>query len=603
MKKWDLYTSRELKPAGWLRDQLLVQAKGLSGHLHEVWPDVRNSAWIGGGRDSWERVPYWLDGFIPLAYLLNDEGMKETAKRYVNAILERQEADGWICPCERAQRAKYDTWAVQLISKTLTVYWQCTGEKRALEAVRRALKNYHALLKSGEISLFCWGKYRWFETFIALNELWKQQPEPWIKELARILASQGTDYTKDIHLWKRPLNQWTWDTHIVNIAMMLKAEAVSCELLGKEYTGEADRLYEVLKEYNGTAVELFTGDECLSGLSSIQGTELCAVVEQMYSLELLYAFTGDPKWAERLEVVSFNALPAALSDDMWTHQYDQMSNQVACRAFPGKPVFRTNGKDAHLFGLEPNYGCCTANFSQGWPKLALSTFMHKGDTVISAVPLPSELKTDGLSMRLKTEYPFRNALTYLIDAEKPFRFMIRIPSFAKHLTVNRREQETQDLCFDIPAGRGQTIEVSFETMPRFVDRPNGLKSVQCGSLVFSLPIPFTKEMHEYEKDGVERKYPYCDYELIPAGPWNYGWRSISEGPVFHGVKEIPFSSEKPPLTLRAGMCPIAWDWEDGYDSVCAKLPGKEILGEDENLTLVPYGCAKLRMTEMPLVER
>ncbi|MBR4443538.1 MAG: hypothetical protein IKS52_09760, partial [Clostridia bacterium] len=63
MKKWDLYTSRELKPAGWLRDQLLVQAQGLSGHLHEVWPDVRNSAWIGGDRDSWERVPYWLDGF------------------------------------------------------------------------------------------------------------------------------------------------------------------------------------------------------------------------------------------------------------------------------------------------------------------------------------------------------------------------------------------------------------------------------------------------------------------------------------------------------------------------------------------------------------
>lgn len=105
----------------------------------------------------------------------------------------------------------------------------------------------------------------------------------------------------------------------------------------------------------------------------------------MYSYEQLYACTGDEKWLERLELAAFNALPAACSDDMWAHQYVQMSNQMACETFPGKSVFRTNGPDAHLFGLEPNYGCCTANFGQGWPKLALSAFLHRGDTVVSAV--------------------------------------------------------------------------------------------------------------------------------------------------------------------------------------------------------------------------
>lgn len=110
------------------------------------------------------------------------------------------------------------------------------------------------------------------------------------------------------------------------------------------------------------------------------------MVELMYSYELLYAYTGDKKWAERLEVIAFNALPAAISEDMWTHQYDQMSNQIACETFPGKPIFRTNREDAHLFGLEPHFGCCTANFNQGWPKLALSAFMHRKNTVVSAVP-------------------------------------------------------------------------------------------------------------------------------------------------------------------------------------------------------------------------
>ncbi len=603
MDRWEMYTTKELKPLGWLRDQLAIQARGLCGRLHEVWPDVRDSAWIGGDREAWERVPYWLDGFIPLAYLLDDEEMKRTAKRYVDAILDRQQLDGWICPCQKEERAAYDTWAVQLISKTLTVYWQCTGEKRAIDAVRRAMKNYYELLRDGEVSLFNWGEHRWFEAFIALNELWRLEKEDWIRELARILASQGTDYEAQASKWERPLNQWTYDTHIVNIAMMLKEEAVTCDLLGKPYTDKASRLYDILTRFNGTAAGLFTGDECLSGLSPIQGTELCAVVEQMYSLELLYARTGDPKWAEMLETVAFNALPAAVSDDMWTHQYDQMSNQIACQTFPGKPVFRTNGKEAHLFGLEPNYGCCTANFGQGWPKFALSAFMHRGETVLSAVPVPSVLKTEEATIRLETEYPFRNRLVYHIDARKPLKLVVRVPSFAERLSVDGEERNEKELCFDLPEGKGQKIGIAFETTPQFVDRPNGLKSVRCGSLVFSLPIPFRTEMHEYERNGVERKYPYCDYELIPTGPWNYAWCSLGEKPAFHGLTETPFSSERPPVTLDAALRPIEWDYEDGYETVCAKRPGTAFAGEETVRALWPYGCAKLRMTELPPAQK
>ena len=61
--------------------------------MDKVWRDVRDSKWIGGDKEGWERVPYWLDGFIPLAYLLEDEELKKRAARYIDAILERQEED------------------------------------------------------------------------------------------------------------------------------------------------------------------------------------------------------------------------------------------------------------------------------------------------------------------------------------------------------------------------------------------------------------------------------------------------------------------------------------------------------------------------------
>ena len=602
MNKWNFYSSNEIKPLGWLKKQLEIQAEGLSGNLDKIWNDVKNSAWIGGDKEGWERVPYWLDGFIPLAYLLENEDMIARAKKYIDAIISFQKPDGWICPCKDEERSRYDTWAVQLITKTLTVYYQCSNDERIPDVIYRTLRNYYDLLKSGEIKLFDWGNARWFEGFIAINFIYERCGEDWLKDLAKILREQGMDYNEVTPLWKRPLNRWRFDTHIVNIGMMLKSEAVSCGILGEEYTDNAEKLHKILKEYNGTPVGLFTGDECLSGLSPIQGTELCAVAEQMYSYEILYAFTGDKKWAERLEVLAFNALPATISDDMWTHQYDQMSNQIACIKFPGKPIFRTNWQESHLFGLEPNYGCCTANFNQAWPKFALSVFMHSGDEVINAVPVPSELDTGDKKIKIETEYPFKNSFKYTVKAEKAFTFRIRIPSFAENLIVNGEKASGDMLSFDIGAGEEKEIFVAFDTVAYFEKRPHDLNTVKCGSLVFSVPVKFEKNMLEYERDGVERKFPYCDYELIPVSDWNYAYCSESLEIQRAEVREIPFSSENPPVTVKATVKKINWGYEDGYDTVCAKIPdSREAISEAEEILLYPYGCAKLRMTEIPII--
>lgn len=602
MESWKYFSSREVKPRGWLRRQLEIQAAGLSGNLDKIWPDVRDSVWLGGDREGWERLPYWLDGFIPLAYLLEDEEMIARAKKYVDTILEGQREDGWICPCSDEARPKYDCWAVFLIAKVLTVYYECSGDARIPEVIRRVLRNLYELLRDGSIRLFDWGKSRWFEGLIAISFLYQRRPEPWLKDLAVIVKEQGTDYTEYTQLWERPLNRWRFETHIVNLVMMLKSEAVSCGILGSDYTDLAEELYSILQRYNGTVYGSFTGDECLSGLSPIQGTELCAIVEQMYACELLYAATGDSKWAERLEVLAFNALPAAFSDDMWTHQYDQMSNQMACIRFPGKPVFRTNGEDAHLFGLEPHYGCCTANFSQGWPKFAMSAFLYREDTILNGFMIPGVLRTKDVEILLETDYPFENTAKYTIRAAKPFTFRIRIPSFARALRVNGVETQARELEFAIAPG-DTSIVLAFAADPCFLERPHGLRAVRWGSLVFSVPVRYEKRMLEYEKDGVQRKYPYCDYELVPTSAWGYAYCGDGLEVAYAGVAEVPFSGQKPPVTIKAKVRRIDWGLEDGYEWVCAKVPRSlEPLGEEREITLWPYGCAKLRMTELPLVD-
>ena len=362
------YTAREIRPSGWLKRQLEIQAEGLSGHLDEIWPDIRDSRWIGGDEEGSERVPYWLDGSIPLAWLLDREDLKARARRYIDAILDGQKEDDWICPCGDEERDRYDVWAAFLIGKVLVVYHDCTGDSRIEGAVSGLLHSLDRHIDGR--TLFNWGQARWFECLIPLFWLYERRPEPWLLKLAHKLRLQGVNYRALFEDWQfqKPdeKGRWTYLTHEVNLAKCLKAEALYSRITGRDANDFTKMAMELLQRDHGMPTGHFTGDECLSGTSPIQGSELCSVVEAMYSCEHLISVTGDSFWGDLLERLAYNALPATISPDMWTHQYDQMTNQPQCSYLSQeRNPFRTNSGESHLFGLEPNFGCCTANFSQG----------------------------------------------------------------------------------------------------------------------------------------------------------------------------------------------------------------------------------------------
>lgn len=619
------YTTNEIRPLGWLKKELEIQANGLSGNLDKIWPDIRDSKWIGGDREGWERVPYWLDGFIPLSYLVQNEDMKARAKRYIDAIIARQQEDGWICPCADEERKTYDIWAAFLLGKVFVLYYECSGDPRIEEVVYKMLKSIDRHIERATI--FDWAAMRWYEALIPIYWLYDRCQEEWLIQLAIKLAAEGTDYKKlytMLSYEKRPEKKyWDFLNHVVNQAMAIKSEGLFSRISGENPGEFADKMVSKLFEKHGTVVDHFNGDECLSGKSPIQGTELCGVVEAMYSYEHLIALTGDMKWADLLERIAFNAFPATISPDMWTHQYDQLVNQPECVRIPGEDVhFTSNSGESHIFGLEPNFGCCTANFNQAWPKFCLSVFMKHEEGISIPVLAPAQLNTvyNDVPVRCTVEgdYPFRNNIKITIDAEKEVEMslFVRIPGFAKIAYVKMGDNEKKELKGEMGKlhrihrkwNGSYTIEVSFEFETEMVDRPNDMKAVRRGPLVYSIrieeewqeikdnDIPM-RELHQVEaiRKSVEHVFPYCDYEIKAKSPWNYAYVSMPYAYEEREVGEYPFSPVNSPVSMKIKAVPIEWESKNG---ICAEIPGK-VCGKQEEITLIPYGCTNIRMTEVP----
>ncbi len=616
----------EIRPEGWLKRQLEIQAAGLSGHLDEVWPDIRDSQWFGGhGRDGWERAPYWLDGVIPLAFLLDDAALKEKVTGYVNYVLDHQEDDGWLGPRDPGTtnaevREKYDLWAIFLALKVLVEYHGATGDPRVEPAVYKSLRGVAEYMDRSP--LYNWGRFRAFEALIAMEWLYERRFEAWLLKLADTIEAQGFDWAVFFKDWQRTepteKGKWNYEGHVVNNAMALKAPALWWRLTGDPAAhGAVLDMIGKLDRYHGMATGVFTGDECLAGKNPTQGTELCAVVEYMWSLEVLTAIFGDAAFGDRLEKIAFNALPATFSPDMWAHQYDQQANQVECSINEDRG-WNTNGADANLFGLEPNFGCCTANLSQGWPKFAAHLWMTTPEGGLAAVAYaPSRVDTEIGGVRvvvtLDTDYPFRDALRFTVETAAPVRFplLLRIPAWSEDASVR------VDGASAVPCQAGgfhridrewegtATVELTLPMHVRGERRYHDAITLERGPLVYALRIG--ESWRRVHADMPNRELPHGDWEVYATTPWNYALavdeQTLDETVVFEEgpVGDRPFSPEGAPVTAKVkGRQLPAWGLVNGS---AGELPPSPVVTDTplKTLTLIPYGCTNLRVTEFPTV--
>ena len=634
-----------VKPQGWLRNQLQIMRQGTTGHLDEVYDKIKkDNGWLGGQGDNWEETPYWLDGAVPLAYLLNDKPLQDKVKKYVNWTLDNQRPSGYFGPLTKEEREKgskitpencqegQDWWPRMVMLKVIRQYYTATQDSRVIPFMSKYFRYQLAALKQCPVGKWTeWATSRGTENVMLAQWLYGITKDPALLELAALVESQSFPWStwlgnrdwvigaatqqNDEHWMRR---------HGVNVAMAIKAPAINYQRTqDQQYLNALHTGFNDLMTLHGLPMGIFSSDEDLHGNDPTQGTELCTIVETMYSLEEIIGITGDMRYAEALERMTFNALPTQTTDDYNAKQYFQIANQVQVKRGVFNFSLPFEREMNNVYGMRSGYTCCLANMHQGWTKFAAHLWYTTPEQGLAAFTYsPNQLTTrvgatnTEVTINEVTNYPFEENVNFEFTLKQAtsFPLQLRIPAWCKMADISLNGQKLQSE----KGGQVITITRTWKNkdkltlrLPMTVTTSNwgrNSRTVERGPLVYALKLAEKWEKGTDEKEGVY-------FNVFPEADWNYG---LLEKTVKEPTKNLEVKKVKPvsadfvwnlqhaPLEITAFAKKIP-DWKIVNDVAPQPVTDRtgiyrgKVNNSIEKITLVPYGCTKVRIVAFPVV--
>jgi hypothetical protein len=608
-----------ITPKGWVRHQLELEAQGMTGHLQEIspWCKFAGNAWAdpeGKGNNGWEELPYWLKGYGDLGYVLGDEEIIKSARKWIDAVLASQDADGWFGPrgLKTGLDGKPDLWPHMLMCNVLQSFYDYTHDERVLPFLTRYFK-WMSALPDKDFGAGYWPRIRFGDNIETLYWLYNRTGEPWMLELAKRIHENMQDWTTGVHDW-----------HNVNLSQGFREPGVYYQQAKEErFLRAAENNYQtIMGLYGQFPGGGFAGDEnCRPGYTDPrQGFETCGIVEFMHSFEMLLKISGNPLWADRCEDIAVNSFPAALTPDWKGLHYLTCANQIQLDKNNKAPEIQNGGA---MFSYSPYevYRCCQHNVSHGWPYYAEELWLATPDGGLCAsLYAASEVSAkvgEGAKVKIleETDYPFSGTITLKLSAAQPVRFplYLRIPRWcadasasingqsvrlaAKPLSYVVLEREWKD-------GDTVSLGLPMRVSVRTWERNHDAVSVNYGPLTFSLKIG-----ERWQRCGGTDAWP--ELEVFPTTPWNYGLvlneqkpaRSFKVVRVGSGpLPAQPFTPATAPIELQVPAKQIP-EWKQDSLGLVGKLQASPVKSDQptEPVTLIPMGAARLRITAFPVI--
>lgn len=630
-----------VKPEGWLEEQLIRMSTGMTGHMDKVYEHVMGSrnGWLGGDGDVWERGPYWIDGLLPLAYILNDKALIDKVQPWIEWTLASQKANGYFGPdTDRDREAglqrnnSHDWWPKMVMLKIMQQYYSATGDNRVIPFLTNYFKyQLKELPKTPLGNWTFWGEQRGGDNLMVVYWLYNITGDKFLLELGELIHKQTLDWT-DIFLNQDHLKR-QHSLHCVNLAQGFKEPVIYYQQ--NKDAKQIQAVKKAVTDMRNTIAfptGLWAGDELLRFGNPNLGSELCTAVEMMFSLEKMLEITGDVQWADHLERIAYNALPTQATDDYSARQYYHQINQIAIDRHWRDFVTPHEDTD-NLHGVLTGYPCCTSNMHQGWPKLVQNLWYATADNGVAAlVYAPSNVTAkvaNGTMVQIKEEtaYPFEETINFSIRfTDKKvktsfFPFHLRIPGWCKEPVVRLNGEV-------IPADayQGEIVRINREwkngdkltlELPMHIEATHWFDQaavIERGPLIYSLKMNEKWEKKNIEPEKV-RQYGEWYYQVTSDSQWNYALTTSQlRQDVINdhfkveksaAIAKYPWTLEDAPLTIKGKGRPIR-TWQ-AYRGSAGSVPyftqqGPDS-GDEVEIELIPFGCSTLRITEFPIRNR
>ena len=613
--KFEQLALGEVQAQGFLKTQLILQKNGITGNMEE-YPDYSaNSGWLGGDGESWERGPYYVRGLVALAYTLNDPKLIEMSNKWIKYALESQVDDGNFGPAG----SENEWWAKMPMLMAIRDYYLVEDADGIRLKILRFFKKYfsYQLKELHQRPLDSWAKARgadnvevilWFR-----DEIKKITGEDtdWLLELAEILLDQTED-------WVKIFSETGVRHHVVNTTQAMKMPYLKYKITGKEEDKAAlKKGLDNIRADHGRIDNLPNADEAARDNLPTRGTESCAVVEGMLSMEICGAITGESFIYDNLESYCYNSLPNAFTYDLKLHTYYQLQNEVM--ATHGYHGYDCDHGDSSAFGAPCGFDCCFSNSHMGYPKFVQNMWVKSEDGIAAVCYGPNKVETmhkgNRISFTQVTQYPFGNKIKFVYTGEScNFTLRLRIPEWTTKCFVTADfYEEDEYICVEKVFETGDEIELEFDSEIVKSDWHEGGCYVKKGPLLYCLPIE--EEYREtFSNEYREIKYRAHDYapniEIYPRSRWNYAlcnddmiYEDMSKD-IAENNEELyqPFCQKNAPICIRArGQMAKDWKLLENKAGVFEKIGVLENKELQEEIILVPYGCSRLKISVFPKV--
>lgn len=512
----------EVVPLGWIKEQIIENLDGFTGHLDSLVPDLILADDIYGknrrGKHDkakdvgaitengelqeqflwWnsETQSNWRDGYIRSAIIVGDKKHLSRAADYIQKILMTQDTDGYLGIYKRELRYRFDNENGELWSKTtllrgMLAWYEFTRNFTILKSVESAVKNVMKAYPAGSSHPFlsvnadAGGLTHGLAFTDVLEELWRITGKVEYRDYCIFLYQDFSEQT---------LNEDTQYKKLCDTSLLLKGHGVHTyehlrSLAAAAYASGNPLLTNALKNFL-YKISLETcpsggpaGDEWIGGRKADptwRGYEYCSLHELMNSYASLLAKTGDADFGEYCENIFFNAAQGARNPFESSIAYLKSDNSWAmCGGLNGDTTVKTQTRYKYSPVHQDVAVCCVPNAGRIAPYFVQNMWMKDKIGLIAVLLGPCQLETmlngKRVNIEEQTSYPYDNTLIFTVSTfDTEFDLKIRKPAWAKNITVSEDYREEKGYIVIHKRWKGeQSVSIQFHPQPERHQDLNG----------------------------------------------------------------------------------------------------------------------------------